>query len=229
MDFYEAVRSRRSIRNYTDAPVPEDVMRRALNAALLAPNSSNLQTWGFYWVRTPEKKKKLVEACLSQRAARTAKELLVVTAEPRRWKRNRGRMIEELDRAQAPKFMYPYYEKLIPFTYGFQILAPIKWILFNLIGVFRPIVRRPWSPRDREEVSIKSAALACENFMLAIAAEGYGTCPMEGFDELRVKRLLELGFGDRVVMVISVGEPEVSRGIWGAQIRFDPKEFVREC
>jgi nitroreductase len=65
--------------------------------------------------------------------------------------------------------------------------------------------------------------------MLAIAAEGYGTCPMEGFDELRVKRLLGLGFGDRVVMVISVGEPEVSRGIWGAQIRFDPKEFVREC
>jgi nitroreductase len=228
MDFYEAVRARRSIRNYTDKPVPEEVIRRALDAALLAPNSSNLQTWGFYWVKTPEKKQKLVEACLSQRAARTARELIVITAEPALWKQNRARMISELDRANAPKFMYPYYEKLIPFTYGFQFLAPLKWLLMNAVGLFRPITRRPWSPRDREEVSIKSAALASENFMLAIAAEGYGTCPMEGFDEWRVKRLLGLRFSDRVVMVISVGEPELSKGIWGAQIRFDPKEFIHE-
>jgi hypothetical protein len=169
-----------------------------------------------------------VEACLSQRAARTAQELIVVTAEPGLWKKNRAKMISELDRAKAPKFMYPYYQKLIPFTYGFQFLAPLKWLLMNTVGLFRPITRRPWSPRDREEVSIKSAALASENFMLAIAAEGYGTCPMEGFDEWRVKRLLRLRFSDRVVMVISVGEPEVSQGIWGAQIRFDPKEFIHE-
>jgi nitroreductase len=228
MDFYEAVRARRSIRNYTDKPVPKEVIQRALSAALLAPNSSNLQTWGFYWVKNPEKKQKLVEACLSQRAARTAQELIVVTAEPGLWKKNRAKMISELDRAKAPKFMYPYYQKLIPFTYGFQFLAPLKWLLMNAVGLFRPITRRPWSPRDREEVSIKSAALASENFMLAIAAEGYGTCPMEGFDEWRVKRLLGLRFSDRVVMVISVGEPEVSQGIWGAQIRFDPKEFIHE-
>jgi nitroreductase len=228
MDFYEAVRARRSIRNYTDQPVPKEVIQRALDAALLAPNSSNLQTWGFYWVKTPEKKQKLVEACLSQRAARTARELIVITAEPGLWKKNRAKMISELDRAKAPKFMYPYYEKLIPFTYGFQFLAPLKWLIFNLTGLFRPIVRRPWSPRDREEVSIKSAALASENFMLAIAAEGYGTCPMEGFDEWRVKRLLGLRFSDRVVMVISVGEPELTQGVWGAQIRFDPKEFIHE-
>ncbi|MBU6152874.1 MAG: nitroreductase family protein [Bdellovibrionales bacterium] len=229
MDFYEAVRTRRSIRSYTEKPVPKEAIDRALSAALLAPNSSNLQTWGFYWVKTPEKKKKLVEACLSQRAARTAQELIVVTAEPKRWKQNRARMIEELDRAQAPKFMYPYYQKLIPFTYGFQFLAPLKWLILNGVGLFRPMTRRPWSFRDREEISIKSAALACENFMLAIAAEGFGTCPMEGFDECRVKGLLGLGFSDRVVMVISVGEPEASNGIWGAQIRFDSKNFIQEC
>jgi nitroreductase len=228
MDFYSAVQARRSIRNYTDKPVPDEVIRRALEAALLAPNSSNLQTWGFYLVKTPEKKKKLVEACLSQRAARTARELLVVTAEPGRWKKNRERMIEKLNQAKAPAFMYPYYEKLIPLTYGFQFFAPLKWLILNLTGLFRPMARHPWNSRDREEVSIKSAALACENFMLAIAAEGYGTCPMEGFDERRVKRLLGLRFTDRVVMVISVGEPETSRGIWGDRIRFDSKEFIRE-
>jgi len=228
LEFYEAIRKRRSIRNYTDQPVPDQVIHRALDAALLAPNSSNLQTWGFYWVRSAEKKQKLVEACLSQRAARTAKELVVITAEPRRWNQNRRKMIAELERARAPSFMFPYYQKLIPWTYGFQLFAPIKWGILNLVGLFRPMVRRPWSFRDRAEVSIKSAALACENFMLAITAEGFGTCPMEGFDDSRVKRLLGLGFSDRVVMVISVGAPETSRGIWGDQIRFPRDWFVKE-
>ena len=228
MDFYDAARARRSVRNYTEKKVPSEVIHRALDCALLAPNSSNMQTWGFYWVKTQEKKQKLIEACLSQGAARTAQELIVITAEPRKWKRNRKEMIEQLNRAQAPKFMYPYYEKLIPITYGYQMLAPLKWLLFNVAGLFRPTPRRPWSPRDREEVCIKSAALASENFMLAISAEGYGTCPMEGFDERRVKRLLGLKFSDRVVMVISVGEPETTRGIWGGQIRFNRNWFVHE-
>ena len=226
MEFFEAVRARRSIRKYTDKEVPESVIQNALDAALLAPNSSNMQTWGFYWVKTPEKKEKLIKACLSQGAARTAKELIVVTAEPRRWKRNRVEMIKRMKEANSPSFMFPYYEKLIPIMYGFQILAPLKWLLFNAVGIFKPLMRRPWSPRDRAEVSIKSATLACENFMLAITAQGFATCPMEGFDEWRVKRLLGLGFSDRVAMVISVGEPDLERGIWGPQIRFDRNWFV---
>ncbi len=50
-DFYSVVRRRRSVRQYTDNPVPDAVIVRALEAALLAPNSSNLQPWEFYWFR----------------------------------------------------------------------------------------------------------------------------------------------------------------------------------
>jgi nitroreductase len=227
MDFFEAVRARRSIRRYTPKPVPAEVMERAIDAALLAPNSSNMQTWGFYWVQSPEKKEALVRACLSQGAARTAQELLVVTAEPRRWRRNQKEMIRVLREAKAPSIALDYYGKLIPFLYGFQFLAPVKWALFNLVGLFRPLSRRPWSPRDRAEVAIKSAALASENFMLAIAAQGYHTCPMEGFDEARVKRLLGLKCSDRVVMVISAGEADPA-GIWGPQMRFERSWFVHK-
>lgn len=227
MNFFDAVRARRSIRKYTARPVPAEVMERAIDAALIAPNSSNMQTWGFYWVQSPEKKEALVKACLSQGAARTAQELLVVTAEPRRWKRNQKEMVRVLREANAPSFALDYYGKLIPFLYGFQFLAPVKWALFNLVGLFRPLARRPWSPRDRAEVAIKSAALASENFMLAIAAQGYNTCPMEGFDEARVKRLLGLKRSDRVVMVISAGEADPA-GIWGPQVRFERSWFVHK-
>ena len=58
--FKNVVESRRSVRIFDDTKIPEKVMRECLRLALLAPNSSNLQTWEFFWVRDPEKKKKLV-------------------------------------------------------------------------------------------------------------------------------------------------------------------------
>ena len=74
-EFEKVVRSRRSVRVYTDEPIPESVMRQCISLALLAPNSSNLQPWEFHWVRTPEKKAELVRLCLGQPAAATAPEL----------------------------------------------------------------------------------------------------------------------------------------------------------
>jgi nitroreductase len=38
------------------------------------------------------------------------------------------------------------------------------------------------------ESAKKSAALAAQNFMISMAAVNYDTCPMEGFDSLRVKK-----------------------------------------
>ena len=66
MDFFEVVNNRRSVRKFTNAEVPEDVIRKCLKASLQAPNSSNLQPWEFYWIRSAEKKKKVVKACFSQ-------------------------------------------------------------------------------------------------------------------------------------------------------------------
>ena len=50
-------------------------------AAVKAPNSSNLQTWRFWWVKDQGKEKKLKEYCFNQSAAREAMELVIVTAD----------------------------------------------------------------------------------------------------------------------------------------------------
>ncbi|MCC6278688.1 MAG: nitroreductase family protein [Oligoflexia bacterium] len=226
MDFFETVKRRRSVRRYTQEPVPSTVIETALDAALLAPNSSNLQTWEFYWVQSPDKKAALVKSCLNQGAARTAQELIVVVSNPNLYKKTAPELLKRLNSPNAPKEIGFYYGKLVPVLYGWTILAPVKWLIFNLVGLFRPIMRRPWSSRDIDEVCIKSAALASENFMLAVAAQGYDSCPMEGFDECRVKRILRLGYRHRVVMVISVGRRD-PKGIWGEQLRFSKDWFVK--
>ena len=51
MDFFEIIDKRRSVRKFSNKTIPEEVIIKALNAALLAANSSNLQPWEFYWVK----------------------------------------------------------------------------------------------------------------------------------------------------------------------------------
>ncbi len=226
MDFFEAVSRRRSVRNYSDRSVPAEVINKAIDAALLAPNSSNMQTWRVSWVRTPEKKKKLIEACLSQGAAKTAQELIVFTTDASKWKMSQEYILKSII-GNPRKDLHDYYGKLIPIIYGYQVLWPLKWIAVNLVGLFRPMVRESALPRHRQETVVKTCALACENFMLAIAAQGFDSCPMEGFDSKLVRKVLGSPRSERIVMVISVGE-RTERGIWGERFRIPREEVVRE-
>lgn len=50
----EAVLSRRSIRKYTDQPVPDEVVKQLLEAAMSAPSANNKQPWHFVVIRDRE-------------------------------------------------------------------------------------------------------------------------------------------------------------------------------
>ncbi|MGZ3690415.1 MAG: nitroreductase family protein [Pseudobdellovibrio sp.] len=228
MLFDEVVAKRRSIRRFTAQKFEDEKIEKALKQALLAPNSSNVQNWDFHWVKSEDKKSKLVEACLSQSAARTASQLIVATVEVGKWRRSQKPLIDWVRSVNAPKQVILYYEKLIPALYMtgyFNIFSPFKWLIYNITGLFRPITRGPVTNRDLQEVAIKSSALACENFVLAITAQGGSTCMMEGFDEVRVRKLLKLSCQTRVVMVIAVGY-ESEKGTWGPQFRLPYEQVV---
>lgn len=230
MNLTEAIQARRSIRKFLPDPVPDSVVHTALQAAVLAPNSSNTQIWHFHWVKSADKKQRLVQACFSQSAARTAQHLVVVTTDPALWRRSHPALLKWVEEAKAPKLVVDYYAKLIPWLYrwGFlNCLAPFKWLGATLVGLFRPMQRGPYGLRSIQEVGIKSAALASENFVLSITDQGYATCMMEGFDEVRVRRLLGLRHSARVVMVIGLGK-EAPRGTWGPRFRLPLDQVVTE-
>ncbi|MBC7740825.1 MAG: nitroreductase family protein [Bdellovibrionaceae bacterium] len=50
-NFYELVRSRKSIRQFKNQPVPADVLNRILEAATHAPSGKNRQNWRFFVVQ----------------------------------------------------------------------------------------------------------------------------------------------------------------------------------
>jgi nitroreductase len=47
MDTLEAIFTRRSIRVYTDQPIPADIIEKLLRAAMQAPSAGNQQAWQF--------------------------------------------------------------------------------------------------------------------------------------------------------------------------------------
>ncbi len=51
METLEAIATRRSIRKFTDQPIPDDVLQQILQAAIMAPSGKNRQPWRFVVVR----------------------------------------------------------------------------------------------------------------------------------------------------------------------------------
>jgi nitroreductase len=229
-EFVKVVTSRRSVRLFDATPVPEDVVQNAINMALIAPTSSNLQQSEFYWVRSTDKKKKLVKYCLGQPAAATAAELIVVVARRDTWRANAADVLSQLKEVGAPRGVIKYYEKIVPLAYNggpLGLLNLFKRIFFYARGLFAVTPREPKSKSDMRVWAHKSAALAAENFMLAIRAQGFDSCPMEGHDSSRVRALLGLPSAAEVCMVISVGKRSQG-GVYGPRLRLPRGKFVFE-
>jgi nitroreductase len=50
--------------------------------------------------------------------------------------------------------------------------------------------------------------MACQNFVLAAAGQGLGTCVLGWFDEAAVKKILNIPRSKKVCLLISLGYPE---------------------
>ncbi len=61
-EFYDDVRRRRTVREFSDRPVPRDIIETALEAAGTAPSGANLQPWHFVVISGARTKKKIREA-----------------------------------------------------------------------------------------------------------------------------------------------------------------------
>lgn len=45
MEFYDVVNKRRTIRDFENKPIPQEILERILNAGLLAPSSDHMRDW----------------------------------------------------------------------------------------------------------------------------------------------------------------------------------------
>lgn len=232
MNLAEILNFRRAVRVYDkEKPIDTEIVKGCLELATLAPSSSNMQLWEFYHITQPELLAKISKACLSQTASASASQIVVFVTRQDLY-RKRAKFILEFERknilnyspkerqAKRIKDREVYYGKVMPFLYVrfFGIIGLVRVVLSKIIGVFRPMVREV-SESNMRAVVHKSCALAAQTFMIAMANEGYDTCPLEGLDSKRVKNLLQLPRGANINMVIPCGIRDGNKGIWGERCR----------
>ena len=58
-DLFEAIQTQRAIRRFKAVPVPMELVRQALEAAVRAPSGGNQQPWAFVIVTEPERKRRI--------------------------------------------------------------------------------------------------------------------------------------------------------------------------
>lgn len=225
----EAINYRRSVRVFKKESIDDEKVKNCIHLATLAATSSNMQLWEFYHVVSPEVLQKLTAASFNQGAARTAQQMVVVVARKDLWKKRAQANIDFLksqygdkpasEYSKREKFALNYYQKIVPSIYFdfWGILGMIKFMAFQLIGMFRPIYRQA-RQSDIRIVAHKSAGLAAQNFMISMAAINYDTCPMEGFDSLLVKKALNLPSSSEINMIIACGRRD-DNGIYGERFR----------
>lgn len=238
MTFQEIVNYRRSVRLYKNTPIDPERVMHCLKLASLSPNSSNMQMWEFYYITNSDMLKKLAVACLNQQAAITAQQMVVFVTRQDLY-RKRAKQLIELESQNvlqnSPKEKHEkriktwkmYYGYVMPLLYSrfFGIPGIIRKVIVSIVGLFRPITYQV-SEADARVVVHKTCALAAQTFMLAMANEGYDTCPMEGLDSKRVKRILKLPMGAQINMVISCGI-RAEGGVWGDRMRVPFEEVYK--
>ena len=84
MTVMQAIEARRSIRQYTDAPVTDEELLAVLEAGRLAPSARNLQSWHFTAVRDAALRSALCEACNGQQMVGQAPVALVIWSDSER-------------------------------------------------------------------------------------------------------------------------------------------------
>jgi len=183
MEVFEAIEKRRSIRKYKDDPIPEDLMNRLLEAARLAPSSSNTQSWKFKVITDLETRKKLKGLALGQKFVEEAPAVIACCVDFNAFG-ERGKEVLKLVLSGA--------------------VRP------SVSQIMQTVRRGKGAGSDTERVVVNgviNVSIATEHIALAATDLGLGTCWIRAFDADGVEELLALPDGVRVLCLMSVGYP----------------------
>lgn len=167
MDFFEVIRTRRSIREFKDEPVSSKDIETCLEAARLAPSATNSQPWRFFVAKTPELREQLAEAGFNQPCLRQAPILTVLLGD-------RGVFKKRLRRAKE--------------------LADVGALNADTLATLeKRYQEKPENAREMNDIVIRvNCMLAGEHYALAAAALGLGCCWVGMFDAAKVSEALNL-------------------------------------
>jgi nitroreductase len=207
--FCAANQERRAIRDFDGTPLSDDDVRAILEQALLAPSSGNLQPYQLHWVRDPAMKATVAAACGDQKAAKTAATLLVVAAAIETAVDTAAAHLAYVEASAELDEKSKHYHRRQHATgrrflrlASMAVCAPVHALLSLL---YPPFTLLPIGPAAVRHWVARSSIYAAQTLMLAAAARGVDSCPMEGFNARKVAKILQLPRGTVIPIIVALG------------------------
>ncbi len=189
LGLYEAMRTLRAVRRLRRDPIPDDVLRRVLEAASWAPTGGNVQPWRVVVVRDPARKRRLGELYAERWHAYAASH------------REQLETLPEAARTKTAKML----------AAGDHLAERFAETPVVLVFCFNP-KNMALTDADQPRVSVVGGAsiyTAVENALLACRAEGLG-CVLTTLlceREPEVRALLEIPDPWYTAAAIPIGYP----------------------
>jgi nitroreductase len=182
-NFLTVAKERRSVRQYDpEFNMDKSEVLEILEAATLAPSSSNLQPWRFLVIEDQKEKERLLPIANNQQQIVDASVVIAVLGDRDAYK-NADRIYSAIaEKGRMPEDVKDMYVNSILDGYG------------------------SFSKERLAKIAHIDGGLVSMQLMLAAKAKGYDTVPMGGYDEIKFKKEFNVPENYEAIMLISLGK-----------------------
>lgn len=174
----EAIVSRHSVRTFEQKPIPREDLTKIMELVRLAPSAWNLQPWRFQIITDPTLKEKLQEAAYGQKQVTSAPAVIIVSSDMED-------VVTHLSDTVHPNMSAERKEEEVA----------------NLAAIFGGM-----SVEERGQWGLNQTNIALGFLLIAIEGMGYASVPMLGFDQEKVKDILELPKHVKFAAMVPMGK-----------------------
>jgi nitroreductase len=206
----QAIKERRATPAFDGSPIPEDHLKKILQAGLDAPSGYNAQPWRFIVVRDPQQKTALQAAAFNQSKVGNASVVIVACGDPESWKSDLDELVEQGKKT------------------GYIANAQIEESIRKNFGAFRG-----GAPGDNggtgPDWSVwlnRHVMIGFTTMMWMAETLGYDTAPMEGFQESAVRKALGIPEQVRVIALLAIGKRTGPDKPYGGRAPMESRVFV---
>ncbi|MFZ0661563.1 MAG: nitroreductase family protein [Acidobacteriaceae bacterium] len=199
----QAISERRDTPSFDRVPIPDDDLKKILEAGLQAPSGGNMQPWRFIVVRTEEQKERLRKASLNQRKIEEASAVIVACGDADGWRK--GDLEEMIRLGREGGMTENYADQARTNIPGYLADHP------NLTA---------WL--------YKQVVIAFTSMMLMAEVMGYDTASVEGFEEEKIREALKLPLSYHVVALLGLGHLRGDDKYYGGRFSMEHTVFDDE-
>jgi nitroreductase len=191
MDLFDSIQGRKSIRRFKKTPVPDEDIKKILDAGRRAPSANNAQPWSFIVVKN---------RTVLQLMADAARQMI-------------DRMIPYAESEKQAQRLTAYKGTYYTFFENAPVVIAVLMEGYDA-GTDRVLAKMGYSPEDIKRLrplpGLQSVAAAIENMLLAIHALGYGSCWMTGplVAQEAFEKLLGFGKEKSIAALLPLGVPD---------------------